>query len=313
MLGLTESCLPQFYPEHQGCNIEFEPQSKKVARTMKKIKRFILRRPFIFGLLFMLIYSLLATVAYPVHFLFPENEAGIVFGDAVVKILVFAVFTLFLWRFGWLKASGLVGKGSRKIWLVTCVALLYLGVVELFAFTGNLTITFPDPQLAWANLTLGLGTGLLEETFFRAIVLVAMISAWGHTKQGIVKAIVLSSVLFGMTHLVNLMIRPWQVVVFQAAVVSLPGIFYAALVLTGRSLWPVILIHALTNAVVDIQIITIESFQETTSMWIAFTIGLIPLMVYSIYIIRKLPFFYDYEEENSEKLFIRTSEVQVGD
>ncbi len=278
---------------------------------MKKFKNFALRRPFLFGLSFIVIYSILATLSYPVHFLFPDNEVGQVFGDAAAKILIFAVFSLLLWRFGWLKTSGLTGKGSWKIWLTTIVALVYLGLVELYAFTGSLTLSFPDPPLALANLALDFGTGLVEETLYRAIVLMAMISAWGHTKNGIVKAVVLSSILFGMTHLLNLMIRPWQVVLFQALVVSLPGIFYGALVLSGKSLWPAILIHWLTNAVVNVQVIAIEGFQETTSMWILFAIVLIPVMLYSAFLIKKLPFFYAYEEEQSEMPRLRTSKAEA--
>ena len=69
---------------------------------MKKFKNFALRKPFLFGLSSIVIYSILATLTFPVHFLFPDNEAGQVFGDAAAKILIFAVFSLFLWRFGWL-------------------------------------------------------------------------------------------------------------------------------------------------------------------------------------------------------------------
>ena len=279
---------------------------------MKKFKNFALRRPFLFGLSFIVIYSILATLSYPVHFLFPDNEVGQVFGDAAAKILIFAVFSLLLWRFGWLKTSGLTGKGSWKIWLITAFVLVYMGVLELYAFTGSLTLSFPDPPLALANLALDFGTGLVEETLYRAIVLIAMVSAWGHNKNGIVKAVVVSSLLFGMLHLLNLMYRPWQVVLFQAMVVSLHGVFYAAMVLTSKSIWPAIVIHWLTNAVVNIKVIGIENFQETTSMWIVFAIGLIPVVVYSVYLIRKLPFFYTYEEEQAEKPLMQSRKAQAG-
>ena len=278
---------------------------------MKKFKNFALKRPFLFGLSFVVIYSLVSALAYPVHYLFPENAVGQIYGDTVNKLVIFAVFVLLLWRFGWLQASGLTGKGNWKIWLITGVILLYRLPLELFAFTGKMTLSFPDPPLVLANLFVNFGTGLVEETLYRAIVLIAMVSAWGHTKTGIVKAIVLSSLLFGMTHLLNLMVRPWQVVLFQVLVVTLPGILYGALVLTAKSIWPAIVMHWLTNAVVNIQALSIEDFQETTSMWIVFAIGLIPVMVYSAYLIRKLPFFYAYEEEQSEMPHLRTSKAET--
>lgn len=279
---------------------------------MKKFKDFALKRPFLFGIMFIIIYSLVATLTYPVHFLFPENEIGQIYGDFAAKIMVFAAFVLVLWRFGWLKASRLTAMGSWKVWLVTGFVLVYLILVELYAFTGSLRLTLPDRPLALANLVVNFGTSLVEETLYRAIIFIAMISTWGHSRNGIVKAILLSSLLFGMTHLFNLMIRPWQVVLFQALIVSLPGIFYGAIVLTSKSIWPVIVIHWLTNAVVNIQIITLENYQETTSMWVVFAIGLIPLMVYSVYLIKTLPFFYAYEEKQPGKLIMPKSKVKAS-
>ena len=55
-----------------------------------------------------------------------------------------------------------------------------------------------------------------------------LIRAWGDTKKGIVKAILLSSILFGMLHLLNAIANPFGMVLFQAVIVSLPGILYAA-------------------------------------------------------------------------------------
>jgi hypothetical protein len=79
------------------------------------------------------------------------------------------------------------------------------------------------------------------------------------------------------------------VVLFQAIVVFLPGIFYAAIVLASRSLWPAILIHWLGNAAVNIKLVGIENYQETLTMWILFAIALMPILVYSAYLIRRLP------------------------
>jgi hypothetical protein len=50
---------------------------------MKKFKSFALKRPFLFGIMLILLYAFLTTLAYPIHYLLPENEAGQLYGDAI--------------------------------------------------------------------------------------------------------------------------------------------------------------------------------------------------------------------------------------
>jgi len=263
---------------------------------MIRFKNFAQRRPFLFGLVLILIYALLGMLTYPAHFLFPETDAGQLYGDALSKFTSFLVVALIIWRFGWLKASGLAKIGSAKMWLIASVVLVYLIFGELYAFTGDLKIVFPTHPIETASLMLSLSTGFIEETLFRGLALVAMLIAWGDTKKGQLKAILLSATFFGLMHLANLMIRPPGVVIFQALIVILPGIFYAAFLLTYRSLWPVIIIHGLTNAVVNIKAITNPDYQEAFLMWIIFGAVLIPVMIYSVYLIWKLPDRYQIDD-----------------
>lgn len=264
---------------------------------MNTFKNFALSRPFLFGLALIFIYAILGTLTYPVHFLFSENEVGQTYGDALVKFIIFLCFLFILWRFSWIKASRINRLGNIITWLIVLIIVSYKIIAELYAFTGDIAVVFPNSPLAVANLVYPLQTSLVEETMVRALVLVAMISAWGDTKKGQIKAVMLSSVIFGVIHMFNIIARPIGVVLFQAIVVSLSGILYAAIVLSRKSLWPAIVLHWLTNAAVNIKLIGNEAYQETLTMWIIFAIALIPLMAYSAFLIWKLPEFYQYEEE----------------
>ncbi len=264
---------------------------------MNKLRNFALSRPFLFGLALIFTHTILGALTFPVHFLFPENEVGQIYGDALSKFIIFLFFLFILWRFRWIKASRINRLGNILTWLIVLIIVSYKIIAELYAFTGDIAFVFPNSPLAVANLVYPLQTSLLEETMFRGLLLVAMISAWGDTKKGQIKAIILSSVMFGIIHLFNIVSRPIGVVLFQAIVVSLPGILYAAIVLARKSLWPAIVLHWLTNAAVNIKLIGNEAYQETLSMWIIFAIALIPLMAYSAFLIRKLPESYHYEEE----------------
>ncbi len=262
---------------------------------MEKFKNFAIQRPVLFGFVLILIYAFLATVTFPVHFLFPDNEVGQYYGDAISKLISFLVFLLILWRFGWLRISGITRPGNVWIWLVVAGLLAYKFLSELYAFTGDISLVFPNSKLAIANTVYYFPASLVEETMYRGLALTAMILAWGDTKQGQIKAILLSSLFFGIIHLFNLINRPLGVVLFQAVVVTLPGILYATIVLASRSLWPAIIIHWLTNAAVNIKITGIETYQETFTMWITFAVALIPLMAFSAYLIWKFPESYKFK------------------
>jgi membrane protease YdiL (CAAX protease family) len=264
---------------------------------MAKLKNFAEKRPFLFGLVLVFIYALLGTLTFPVHYLFPESELGQVFGDALGKFIIFLLFLWMTWRFGWIKASGFTSSGTVKMWGIVVIILFYKTAVELYAFTGSFSLPISDVPLSIATLLLSLCTGLVEETIFRVLALVAMVSAWGDTKNGLIKAIILSSTFFGIIHMFNILVRPAGVVLFQALVAILPGIWYASFILTHKSVWPAIIVHGLTNAVVNIKLIGYEGYQESITMWVIFAAALIPLMVYSAYLIRELPVPYELVDQ----------------
>lgn len=256
---------------------------------MKKLKTFAVQRPFLFAIVLVFVYALLTTLVFPVHYLFPDTEIGQTYGDALSKLIVFAIFLLALWRFDWFRASGITRTGGRWIWVLAAVITTYRILTELYAFTGSASLPITGGALAAARLTFSLSTALVEETMLRGLVLMAMLAAWGGSKQGQVRAVLLSAVVFGLTHLFNLISRPPGVVLFQTVMVMLPGILYAALVLYTRSLWPGIIIHWLGNAAVNIKLIGSESYQETFSMWLIYAVTLLPLVAYSAYLLWKLP------------------------
>jgi hypothetical protein len=144
---------------------------------MNKFKIFALKQPFLFGIVLILLYAFLTALAYPVHFLFPENEVGQLYGDTAAKFIVFLVFLVVMWRFSWIPISGITRLGKLKIWPVIAGLLIYRVLTELYAFTGSISIPFRDPPLATANLVYAFSTGLVEETMVHGLVLISMILA----------------------------------------------------------------------------------------------------------------------------------------
>jgi len=259
---------------------------------MARFKRFALRRPILFGFSLLVIYIVVGILVYPVHFLFADDDVGQLYGDSVSKAIVFFAFLLILWRFGWLQSSGIARlgtMGNKWTWPIVGGLAIYKVLIEVYAFTDNLRVELPTSSINIAKAIYYFPASLVEETMIRGLILVAMTVAWGATKRGVVKGVVISSVMFGLFHLLNVLANPVDMVVLQVMVAVLTGIFYAALVLKFRSLWPAILLHWLTNAAVNIKITDIENYQDTSSMWNTFALLLIPILVFSAYLVWSLP------------------------
>lgn len=256
---------------------------------MNKFKNFALRRPFLFGIALIFIYVIFVYLTYPINFLFPENDIGQLYSNAAIKLTISLLFLVILWRFNWTKSSGLTRLGNVKVWLVTAIILVYHLLVNLHFMTGDLAIVFPDSPLAFANLVYYFPASLMEEIMFRGLTLLAMVMAWGSTSKGLVKAALLSSLLFGLIHLLNIVELPIEVVFLEVLVAAVLGFLWAAITFAARSLWPAIILHWLTNAAVNLKLIGIDNFQETFAMHVGRAVFFIPLAVYGAYLVWKLP------------------------
>ena len=256
---------------------------------MSKLKNFALSYPLIFGLVLVAVYPLLAILTYPVRFLFPQNQIGLLYSDTISKLILFSFFFVILWRFGWIRASGISRLVDVRIWMFVAIIFIYHVIVDLYVITGEVSIVSSNSPLAFPSLLYYFPASLMEEIVFRGLILLAMVFAWGSNKTGIVKAVVFSSLYFGLIHLFNLAEQPVGVVLFQAVGAALLGILWAAIVLVTKSLWPVIIIHWLTNAAVNIKLIENVNFQATAEMYGLLAIFFIPMAVLGTYLVWKLP------------------------
>jgi membrane protease YdiL (CAAX protease family) len=157
----------------------------------------------------------------------------------VSRALVVAVIdaALVLAIIGALRWWGAAGFTPRSQW--RDLRLYWLPAVLVFApFIAG--IKMPSP-VALALLVLGyLLSCVYEEGFFRGIALVLL------SRLGLWPAVLISSTLFGLTHLSNQVLRGVSfLIVLQALGAAVRGIGYAALRLRTNTIWPLIVIHAL--------------------------------------------------------------------
>lgn len=182
---------------------------------------------------------------------------------AVLVLAAFAAITMAVTRRD-LLTSGRLHPVLLIIPLLVALAPFVPGIKDVGAEAGS-------------TLLIGyLATGIYEELWFRGLVLDSL-SAWTP-----VKAALVSSVLFGVTHLVNIAFgaNP-AVTAAQVVGATCFGIGVAALRLRGVSMWPLIIIHALTDIALQVGDVT------STWRWVLMIGGDTILLTYGLQILRK--------------------------
>ena len=178
----------------------------------------------------------------------PVGDASQTVGRVVSTLLLLG----FLHRLGWLKPSGVGSIGSRRVWLIAGVAVVYLVpayVWGLFGMAGLESLPAAGDAVL-RELPTGVSVGIAEEVLFRGVLLFVLVRAWGTDRTGVLGAALVTSVLFGLLHATPALAGE-EIGYVAANLVGtiVSAVWWAALVLTYRSVWPGVVIHAVTNSV----------------------------------------------------------------
>jgi len=137
-----------------------------------------------------------------------------------------------------------IGKGILFGWLFIIVGV-YNFMLSSVNFVKS-SISFPSIEKIVFYTLIMFCIGIFEEVLFRGIILNNMLNKWGDNKTGIIKSVVLSSLIFGLGHFVNLVVFPALIIrtISQIVYTSLHGILYAGIYLRSKNIWAVIILHA---------------------------------------------------------------------
>ncbi|WP_420642935.1 CPBP family intramembrane glutamic endopeptidase [Candidatus Leptofilum sp.] len=255
---------------------------------MKKFKQFANSYPlaFVFMMIVLLLLLMGGGAAAAVGLL------GFAMTDVMPQIIGQLVatlgFLLILWHFDWLKPAGILHLGSRRIWFITLILLIYTGLVLLYAFFGTLRVDLSlRPKMAPALIHTTLA-GVMEEILLRGLVLYALVSRWGHKRRGVVTAVLVSALLFGALHFFNLATGEWNITALQVLEAFVSAILYGGLVLVGGSVWPAVVLHSGINLLANIAALNNPRFAMTASIYWTFILLELPTVIYGGYLLAKV-------------------------
>lgn len=165
----------------------------------------------------------------------------------------------------------------RAVWLVWPV-LLYSLLMLLAAWAGGWP---PTPML----LIVACNTALVavsEELMFRSVLLQSLLE-----RYAVWPAVLISSALFGVAHTVNgLATGDFSGALWQSLAAFLQGVGYAAIRLRTRSVWPMVVVHALWDFALVTSMLATASTGEGSVLPFAALLAVLPLCLYGVYLLR---------------------------
>ena len=177
-----------------------------------------------------------------------------------------------------IRYKGILKLGFRSAEKGAAKRMLYFSPLLLIAlspFTAGINFN-GGAALILANLFLTLGIGMAEEIFFRGIIF----GLW--LEHGVGKAMIISSVLFGFSHLLNIAGgAELGETVLQICFALVYGMVFALIFAESGSLLPCVLLHALHDFCSFIS-------REASAQFEIFlgAVQFIVLLVYFLYLFR---------------------------
>lgn len=216
---------------------------------------------------------IMATGMFISHHVFGYDYSSVELAKVLVYFeLIMTLFASYLyWHF--FKRSFFKIKVTK--WFVPLAVMLLLVVIK-FVLTG----TFNENRvLLWINLFMTFFVGFSEELVFREIVLQSLIY-----DLGVKKALIISSLLFALLHIVNFFAGLSVIeVLVQVVVTFISGLVFACVVINLDSIIPMFLYHWIWDFMLIVLPITKSDISNLTSaVLILEVLMVVPIFIFTV-------------------------------
>lgn len=199
--------------------------------------------PIVLGLLIVLVGIEMSNLSFHSNGLASSMIEG-----SVTRFLGGFIFLILLYSYGYTYITN--WKTPWKVLIVIFVPAFLISInnLPLSAYIdGRATINHPD-SFVLLFLLETIATGFFEELVFRGLLLVVLLQQFEKQKNGIFKALFLSSAIFGGIHLINIAMGAGVYnTILQVGYSFLMGLLWGTVFLKTRNIWLVIFLHASYN------------------------------------------------------------------
>lgn len=263
---------------------------------MNKLKKFTNQYPLIISIIF-LVFSIIFTEIDLTPFFkkYVDYQSSSYMSGIIEQGLCSLIIALLITGIGLSKKAGFTKpKEWKQLWITWPIVILTVLNGWSF-FDGSLIIDASKPMIIILFILVYLSTGFFEEILCRGFITTVMLQKWGSTKRGIYLAVITSSLIFGLIHILNFIMGRSSLisVLTQITYATFFGVFFSACILRNNAIWPTIILHAIFDMSGNLSSISIESsfgqIRETTLTDALSTIIVtLPLLIYGLFLIRKI-------------------------
>ncbi|MBQ4802526.1 CPBP family intramembrane metalloprotease [Aquimarina sp. MMG015] len=191
-----------------------------------------------------------------------------------------------------------IKRTKLKRWYLLLFPLVYLVLLN------GLSIDEMDREPLISNILVfaiySLSIGFAEELSLRGFLQSYLIKHLGTTKRNIVLSVLISSLFFGLLHLINFD-NGFYGELSQVMYATFIGVMFGVLLVITKRIYPLIIIHAIIDFVGDFDTIGLNinnTTSESSSLESATLIALLvsPCLLYGVSLIRKYPLQDNIEE-----------------
>ncbi len=182
---------------------------------------------------------------------------------------------------------------------LSCVAIYYSSALIFGNILGDYvfdpSVVFGPPRIVSGGIILGwsiffimLIPGIWEEWGFRGVLI-----PLNSKKYSKLTVLIISSVAFGVYHLVNILFgQDWVYTLFQALFATAFGFLFGYVFIKTNSLLPSIIMHYLVNSLGQLFVNTVPYNELSAALFLIFGVGMVPaiLGMTLVYIITKFAF-----------------------
>lgn len=168
-------------------------------------------------------------------------------------------------RIGLCRKRG-IGRGLLlgSIDLIGSIIYTYITFLGVYKFQYQ----YAGLGMIFSVVLFGFATGVMEEFGIRGVLLPILIQKWGGTKNAVIKAVWTTSIVFGLLHgidLISYFIKNGSlsseyiiVKLFHILYTVMFGVFAGALVVYTKSIWGIIVIHALHDIISSVEFVIVK-------------------------------------------------------
>ena len=233
------------------------------------MKRFFETRPWVaVAIIYVINIAFVLLGARLLSAMFPDMPGyGRGLSQSLILVLVgVALVAALLTLSGFWRRAGFVGPSQWRALHLFWLPVLYLP----FHFLGGIRPLPTDELLVL--LVAYAATGFYEEGMYRGLILGIL------RPKGVWTSVIVSSVLFGLAHLTNILLRGNPgLIALQALGAATDGVGMAALRVRTRTIWPGIALHMLHDLFLQMSTLPIPLMDAIYS---------ILLLAYGIYLLR---------------------------